>query len=375
VRKWLALAGLCLSGALFFCLASSVGAQPSLSEEDEHFVIFNETIQVSNDGHAHDLCFEDTGFNLIRTNQMIWIADPLVPGVKAIASRPIRDVAKAGESMGTRAGSYSGQVVAVHVNQENSYLINTRSMLYVIHKGWVDSLQIGPGLAPEVDVTAGSNGLTYVLWGGEVRIYADPPGKEPMWIVPLPKDVRPVVSIAVGSRGEVLLAGQGSTALAVYDLDDKGDWVLVRSALRDDLNLGTLQGMCLAPGMLLPERGREGWVERDRFLFLSDSEVGELLALEMNTFEVIGRKDIRSYVPFASPARVSISNRGQIAFVDRRANAAYVLPTSVTLDLVRAADFRWRLLDRPGVHKVLKEDVLKEDSTSPQGDSNDGEGG
>ena len=370
MRIWRALAGLCLSGALLSCLVSPAGAQPSLSEEDEHFVIFNETIQVSNDGHAQDLCFEDTGFNLIRTNQMIWIADPLVPGVKAIASRPIRDVAKAGESMGTRAGSYAGQVVAVHVNQDNSYLINTRSMLYVIHKGWVDSLQIGSGLASEVDVTAGSNGLTYVLWGGEIRIYADPPGKEPLWIVPVAEDIRPVVSIAASARGEVLLAGQGRTSLAVYDIDDTGDWVMVRSALREDLNLGTLQGMCLAPGMLLPERGREGWVERDRFLFLSDSDVGELLALELATFEVIGRNDIRSHVPFASPARVSISNRGQIAFIDRRANAAHVLPTSVTLDLVRAADFRWRLLDRPGVHKVIKED-----STAPQGDSNDGEGG
>jgi hypothetical protein len=156
--------------------------------------------------------------------------------------------------------------------------------------------------------------------------------------------------------------------LVVYDLDDNGQWIRVRSALRTDLDIGTLQGMCLSPAMLLPEPGREGWVDNNRFLFLSDSETGNLLALEMATFEIVGRESVRDNVPFASPARLSVSNRGQIAFVDRRNESAHVLPTSVTLDMVRTADFRWRLLDRPGEHRVRRPEGADKDKEAQQGE-------
>ena len=326
----------------------------NISEDDEYYVIFNETIMVSAPGHARDLCFEDTGFNLIRTNQMIWVADPQAAGVQAIASRPIRDIAKAGEAMGSRAAALAGEVVAVSITQTDTYLIDSRAMLFVIHKGWVDSLRLATSLAAQVDIVGSNSQLSYVLWGDEVRVYSNPPKAEPMWTIRLEEDIRPALSVALGSRGEVFVAGQGRTALAVYDLDDNGQWMRVRSALRSDLDIGTLQGMCLSPAMLLPEPGREGWVENNRFLFLSDSETGNLLALETATFEVVGRESIRGNVPFAAPARLSVSNRGQIAFVDQHNDSAHVLPTSVTLDMVRSADFRWRLLDRPGEHRVQR---------------------
>jgi hypothetical protein len=357
--------------ASFLAALLAVAFHPSLaqelSEEDEYYVIFNEVIQVSGEGQTRDLSFEDTGFNLIRANQMIWLAGPQSPGIQAVASRPIRDVAKAGEVMGRRADRFARDVVAVCVTQDDSYLIDSRGMLYVVHKGWVDSLQVGSKLASEVDVAGSGNQLTYVLWGGEVRVYANPPSPQPLWTISIDDDVRPVVSITVGARGELLVAGQGRTALAVYDLDDAGRWSRVRSALRDDLDIGTVQGMCLSPGMLLPEPGREGWVDDSRFLFLSDSERGEIVALEAATFQVVGRQSVRDHVPFASPARLSISNRGQIAFVDKRNDSAHVLPTSVTLDIVRDADFRWRLLDRPGKHRVLRPDEPASDGKTQQG--------
>jgi hypothetical protein len=351
---------------LLLAAAHAVSAQ-QVSEEDEYYVIFNEVIQVSPEGQARDISFEDTGFNLIRTNQMVWLAGPNRPGIQAVASRPIRDVAKAGEVMGTRADRFAGEVVALCVTQEDTYLIDSRGMLYVAHKGWVDSLQVASQVVSEVDVAGSSNQLSYVLWGGEVRVYSNPPTPHPLWTIRIEDDVRPVVSIAVGLRGEVLVAGQGRTALAVYDLDADGSWSRVRSALREDLDMGTVQGMCLSPGMMLPEPGREGWVEDRRFLFLSDSELGEIVVLEAKTLEVIGRQSVRKLVPFAAPARLSVSNRGQIAFVDRRNDTAHVLPTSVTLDMVRGVDFRWRLLDRPGKYRVRQPDEPDSDDQSQQG--------
>jgi len=260
----------------------------------------------------------------------------------------------------------AGEAVAVSINQTDSYLIDSRAMLFVIHKGWVDSLRLAPSLVSRVDIAGSNSQLSYVLWGDEVHVYANPPVSPPMWTFPVDDDVLPAVNLAVGSRGEVIVAGQGRTALAVYDLDDQGQWQRVRSALRSDLDLGTLEGMCLSPAMLLPERGREGWVESNRFLFLADSETGELLALETATFEVVGRIQGRDHMPFAAPGRLSISNRGQIAVIDRRNDSAYVLPTSVTLDMVRSADFRWRLLDRPGALQVHRPEETTKDKDAPQ---------
>jgi hypothetical protein len=256
--------------------------------------------------------------------------------------------------MGTRATELTGQVVAVSVTQTDTYLIDSRAVLFVIHQGWVDSLRLAPSLAPRVDVAGSNSQLAYVLWGEEVRIYANPPTQKPLWTIPLEEDLLPAVALEVGERGQVVVAGQGRTALAVYDLDGNGQWLRVRSTLASDLDLGTLQGMCLSSAMLLPEPGREGWVENNRFIFLSDSETAAVLALEGDTFAVVGRASVRDNVPFASPGRLSVSNRGQIAFIDQNNGAAHVLPTSVTLEMVRNAEFRWRLLDRPAQHRVQR---------------------
>ena len=328
------------------------------SPEDEAIILFSERVQVAADGRATDVSFATTGLEIIQPNDMVWIADPTAPGIAAVASRPIKDTAKAGEVMGRRGESALHRTAALHVGPDEVHAISEAGMLVALRSGWADSVRVGRGIARSADLDVSAPGLVCVLWGDTVSVYGEPPSA-PLWRFGLEKDVLPAVAVAISSAGEVFVAGRGEVAVAVYGLDDAGSFHRTRAARAADLKLRAVGGLEVSPFMLLPVPGREGWVDQDRFVFVTDSETGAVVVLERSDLKRVGRWDVRSELPGAAPGRLDLSNRGQIAYVDTRSGAAWVLPTRVTADLVSGAKIRWRVLDPQHTIRVQGGDTLK----------------
>jgi hypothetical protein len=151
--------------------------------------------------------------------------------------------------------------------------------------------------------------------------------------------------LAATSWGEVIVAGQGTLALAAYELGSSGRFERTRALERADLDVGTLGGACLAPAMILPQKSREAWADEDDFLFVTGPERGLLVALKTSTFTEVARRDVRKEVPFAAPGRIDISNRGQVGFVDVRSGAAHALRVGLIIDMLENSDVSWRILE------------------------------
>ncbi|MFQ5601491.1 MAG: hypothetical protein ACE5G2_13185 [Candidatus Krumholzibacteriia bacterium] len=325
------------------------GASPI--DEDAAYILFHEIVQVASPGRARDVSFVNTGLNIVMPAELVWIADPGSPGIIAVASRPIKDTAKAGEVLGSRGLQVIRGTAALHVGDNITCAVSESGRLTVVGGVFVDSLEVGGSIASAVDVDVSPSGLIYVLWGDRVTVYSNPPD-EPLWSFMLEADVLPAVGLAVTAAADVVVAGRGEQAVAVYGLDAEGRYRRRRAQSAADLELETVSGVSLSPFMLLPVQGREGWVERDRFVFLADATSGALLAVERTTLQAVGRCDVRDELPGASPGRLDLSNRGQIAYVDVGSGEAYVLPTRVTVAMVESAEFRWRILDASRTNRI-----------------------
>jgi hypothetical protein len=304
-----------------------------------------------------DVSFATTGNDVIAPTNMVWIADPTQPGYRAVASRPIPETAKAGEFLGSRGEQLVRNTAALDVGRQRTHALSHQGRLVVVEGVSADSVDVAETLATAVDLDVSLTGLIAVLWGKQVSVYANP-SSEPLWTLELEEDLLPAVAIAAGGTGELFVAGRGTVAVAAYALDTDGQFRRTRALRAADLELESPGGLEVTPFMLLPVPGREGWVGQDRFLLVSDTSTGVLVALERRDFQFVGRWNLREELPGVAPGRLDVSNRGQIAFVDVRSGAAYALPTRVTAGMVRSADFRWRVLDQPRVFRVQGGDTL-----------------
>jgi hypothetical protein len=344
---------------LFLLLTFTVRAAQAqgTTPEEEQQILFDEVVQVAADGRALDVSFATSGHDVITPTNMVWIADPTERGFRAVASRPIPGTAKAGEFLGARGQEIVRETAALHVGPSRAHLLSQEGRLKIFSRGAIDSVVVARTLASAVDLDVSLTGLICVLWGEQVAVYAYPPA-EPLWVFEVDEDVRPAVAIAASGTGEIFLVGRGTVAVAAYELADEGQYVRTRALRAADLELESPGGIGVTPFMLLPVPGREGWVGQDRFLVISDTSTGSLHVVERRDLKFVGRWSLRQEQPGAAPGRLDISNRGQIAYVDTRSGAAFVLPTRVTAAMVRGADFRWRVIDQPRVFRVQGGDTL-----------------
>lgn len=361
MRRWFGFGFLILLVAL-----PVVGQEPLESKlsdaEVKELILFNEIVQACPEGRALDVSFAQGGFEVIQGSSIVWTLDPTAPGLWATASRPIRETAKAGEKMGQRGGDAVREGVALHVRagQEGAYVLTAGGSLLTLTAGGVDSVRVASTFASSIDLDANLSGVVAVLWGREVALYASPPAA-PLWRITLEEDLLPAVGIAMGAAGEVYVAGRGAVALAVYDLAAEGEYRRARTVAKADLGLQAVAGMELTPYMLLPQEGREGWVDQDRFVILGDGETGTLVALKRRDLQPLGRWDVHGQLSTAALGRLDVSNRGQIAFVDSRTGAASVLPASVMLAMVEPDVPRWRNLEPKREFRVQGGDTLNLD--------------
>jgi hypothetical protein len=296
--------------------------------------------------------------NQLLCSRSVWIADPTQTGIVGIASRPIIETAKAGELMGRRGPHLLRNTAAVAVTPQGVFALSESGWLTVLREDSADSLEVGKTLATAIDVDANSNGLIFVLWGSRVEVFT-PPLRAPLWSFQLDDDLKPAVAVATSAAGEVFVVGHGTRAVSVYELGEEGEYERTRHVDAGTLEFESPGGIVVTPFMLLPVEMREGWVDRDRFVLVSDSATGALVALERSDLSFVGRWDLRQDNPAAAPGRLAVSNRGQIAYVDQRSAEAWVLPTPVMAALLAGADFRWRILDPQRRFRVQGGDTLR----------------
>lgn len=329
--------------------APADGAKPASSaqaaaDSAPGVAVWRETLQLPVPGRVTDVSFLATSRNIVHPADIAWCADTDTRALVAVASRPIPGTASPGEEMGRRGAGALGHPVALHVHAAGQFVLEADGRMEILRSGWTDSVALAPFRGAGRDVVVGTSGLVYVLAGDEVRVFPDPPSPDPLWTLAVPRALGPAVAIGVTSGGRVLMAGQGPTALAVFDLDSTGGFRQVAARTARDLGVRRLAGIAVTPTMILTEETREGWVQEDRYVVLSDAELREFVALDATTLEPLGRVAAGSVTPGAVPGRIDVSNRGQIAFVDPETGRAHALPTRVLLDLLRGAAFRWRSL-------------------------------
>lgn len=347
-----------LRTGILLCGATAVFAQSRNPQADEPQVVFDEIVQVAAAGKALDVAFANHDLEIVQPTKVVWIADPTQDGVEARASQPIQGTAKAGAHMGRRGPHVLRNTAAVAASSSGIFALSESGRLTVVGASNIDSLQVGGSLATAIDVDVNVNGLIFVLWGSRVEVFTTPP-RAPLWSFALEDDIQPAVALAASAAGEVFVVGQGSRALGVYELSSNGRYERKASADAASLDLEAPGGVAVTPFMLLPVPEREGWSDRDRFVLISDSATGSLVALDRTDLSFVGRWDLREKNPAASPGRLAVSNRGQIAYVDQRAAEAWVLPTSVMASLVSGADFRWRILNPDAPIRVQGGDTLR----------------
>jgi len=308
-------------------------------------VLWDKIVRLAADGgKVTDVAFVGLGRNVINPVEMVWMTAASHAGLVAVAARPIPGTAEAGEELGRRAENLLPQGQALSISLGGTAAVDAAGRVFVLRGGWTDSLQVPAGMAPVRDLALGATGLLYVLAGSQVLVYGQPP-RLPLWSFALRADLAPAVGLAVSVRGEVYVAGQGKTALAVYDLDAAGRFRRQRSATARSLGVTKVAGVALTPPMLLPIPGREGWEGEDRFVILSDSSQSALVTVDARTLVAVGRTGLQADLPGVVPGRVDASNRGQIACVDARGGGAWALPTRVLAGMVRSVPgLRWRII-------------------------------
>lgn len=355
MRRLMLLLPLCLLVA--FPLGAQNESGPTTSDED---ILFNEIVPIAGSGGARDVSYAQGNLEVVKMNRVVWVLDPRVAGLHALACRPIPETAKAGESLGWLGEQVLGGAEAVHVRDgdEGALVLTSQGTLIRLAGGTVDSMRVATGLVTAADLDANPSGLLAILWGMQVHVFADF-GRVPLADFTLEDDLGPAVGIAVSARGDVVVAGRGSTAVAVYDLAADGRFRRGRSKTAADLKLHSVGGVEVTPFMVLPAQGREGWVDQDRFVMLSDVEGGTLMTLESSDLSPTGRWDLRGQLPGVAPGRFDVSNRGQIALVDQRSGEGQVLPTAVMISMVQGVmGIRWRVLEASRTFHVQGGDTL-----------------
>jgi hypothetical protein len=279
--------------------------------------------------------------DIIKPAELAWVADAS-GALLAIATRPMAGTAEPGEKLGTRGEGRLRHPAALCVNASGSYVVDANGRLDVLRGASGDSLRLTAAAVDGLDVDVGITGLVYVLCGAELRVYSDPP-REPLWACALDPELLPASAITVSSRGEVYVVGRGKLALEMLDFDAEGKFGRVRGARAATLGVGALAGAALTPPMLLPVPGREGWAPEDRYLVVSDPVKCEILVLETRKLNPVGRWPMALELADATPGKLDVSNRGQIAVADSKTGVAYALPTRILASLlVLAPDMRWR---------------------------------
>ena len=351
-----------MTGLLLLPVLATTQETGSKMDEKEikEYILFHQIVQVAPSGGARDVSFAQGNLEAYKPHEVVWVLDAQKPGLAGIASRPIRETARAGEAMG-RIGDgrwRAGEAAHVRAGQDGAYVLESNGLLWWLRGGKVDSLRIGNGVASAADVDGNSSGLIAVLWGREVLVFLSIPGP-PLWRFDLEADLEPEVALAVSAAGEIFVTGRGATALAVYDVDASGTYRRVRSAAADKLGIAAAGGVEVTPFMIMPSEGREAYVDQDRFVLISDPEGGSIVALEAAALKPAGRWDVRAQLLGAAPGRLDVSNRGQIAYVDLRSGECQVLPTRVTIAMVEGAKFRWRVLEAPNMIRIQGGDTVQ----------------
>jgi hypothetical protein len=307
--------------------------------------LWQQVTPLATSGQVVDVGFTQHGLNIATPAEMVWNLVTDKPSLVAIAAKPIAGTAEAGEEIGRRAEGLLRRPVATAVSVNGHCVLEEGGRLVLLRSGWTDSVAVGAPKDPGRDVAIGVSGLVYVLAGREVRVYPEPPTAKPLWTIALPPKLLPAVAIAVASRGEVFVAGRGTDALAVFALDADGKYARVRGKTAAEAQIGEVGGLAITPALLIVLPGREGWVGQDRFLVLSDSKRPGFVALEAATLETLGRFDLAAEVQGATPGRLDVGNRAQIAFVDPQSGRSWALPSRVFAGLVEKAKFGWRTIE------------------------------
>jgi hypothetical protein len=338
--------------------ADSTAATPS----NRRFVFWTETAALRGAERAVDVTFAHPNLNIVQPMEVAWVVDAAAQDVAAIATKPIQDTAEAGETMGRFGNGILRRPIAIAATETSRYVLEASGRLVVRRPTHApppalatrfDSLALGLGRDQPLDLTVSSLGLIGVLAGNTVRIYTDPPAGAALYSFTVEPAVRPATALAVNMRGEIFVAGGGRDAIAVYDLDRSGKYRRVRSVTARALGVTALGGIAVSPMLLLPVDRREGWVQEDRFVVVSEPATGTLIALEAADLKPLARIDVRAEQPEASPGRLDVSNRGQIAYVDARSGAAVALPAPSFAALVQPAKIRWRAVDPDSTARIL----------------------
>ncbi len=354
-----------MTGLLLLPVLATTQETGSTMDEKEikEYILFHQIVQVAASGGARDVSFAQGNQEAYKPkpHEVVWVLDAKNPGLAGIASRPIRETAKAGESMG-RIGDgkwRAGEAAHVRAGQDGgAYVLESNGLLWCLRGGQADSLRIGNGVASAADLDGNSSGVIAVLWGREVLVFLAIPGP-PLWRFDLEADMLPAVGLAVSAAGEIFVTGRGEIALGVYDVDASGTYRRVRAAAADKLGIAAAGGVEVTPFMILPSEGREAYVDQDRFVLLTDPEGGSIVALELATLKPVGRWDVRAQLLGAAPGRLDVSNRGQIAYVDLRSGECQVLPTRVTIAMVEGTKFRWRMLEPKNMMRIQGGDTVQ----------------
>ena len=338
-----------LSAACWVCglagLAAAETPDPNAAHTDSlnRAVLWNDVVRFATLSRVDDVAFTAAGRNIVTPVDIVWALADSTHDLVAVAARPITGTAEAGEEMGRRGAQLLRAPVALHVGMSGSFVLEKSGRLVVFRGGAVvDSIALATTASAPRDVFVSATGLVYILTTTDVRVFADPPGAAPLWTIALPPALVPAVACAVSARGEVFVAGEGKTALAVYDLDATGTYRKLRQATRVALGVDRVAGLTLLPALLLPIEGREGWVSEDRYVLLSDRGKRMLVTLDVPALHVVGRADLAVETPGLVPGRLDVSNRGQIALADAATGQAYSLPTRILASTLAGAPIRWR---------------------------------
>jgi hypothetical protein len=259
-----------------------------------------------------------------------------------MAARPIAGTADAGEELGRRGSGSLRQPIALHATTAGSTVLERDGRLMTFRGSEVDSVGLDLGGKAARDLAVGDAGLIYVLTETEVRVWSQTQRGAPLWKMTLPPALLPAVALTVSARGEIFVCGNGKTAVAVFDLDARGRYAVQRQCTATQAGLRAAGGVSLLEAMLLPIPGREGWVNEDRYLVVSDRTDRTLVALDAKSLRPVGRAALAADLPDAVPGRLDVNNRGQVALVDAERGLAWSLPTRVLASALEQAPIRWR---------------------------------
>ncbi len=325
--------------------AAATAPDPEAVRQDSlnRAVVWNGVVRCATLSQVNDVAFTAVGRNIVTSVDILWALADSTHDLVAVAARPIKGTADAGEEMGRRGAALLHAPVALHVGTSGTFVLEKNGRLVMFRSGTVvDSVALAMPAGTPRDVFVSTAGLVYILSTTEVRVFGDPPGATPLWTIALPPALVPAVACAVSSRGEVFVAGEGKTGLAVYDLAPTGAYRMLRQATRVALGIDRIAGVSLLPALLLPIEGREGWVSEDRYLLLSDRGKRTLVTVDVPTLHVVGSADLAIEAPGLVPGRLDVSNRGQVAVAGAANGPAYSLPTRILASTLTDAPIRWR---------------------------------